>query len=61
MKNWKAIYVDNQQLMADGFTSDIMQLQQRGYPQISVTVPGNFYRDLCSAGVIEEPYFDKNS
>ncbi len=57
---WMAFYVENEQLAADGFTCDVSKLQQRGYPQIPVTVPGNFYRDLCSAGVIEEPYFDKN-
>lgn len=58
--DWKLIYVKNETLNNDGYTSDVSVLKDRAYPQISATVPGNLEIDLQNAGIIEDPFYADN-
>ncbi len=60
-KDWQLIYVANETLVHDGFTSDLDELRRRGYQEINAAVPGNLEVDLMNAGRLEDPFYGRNA
>ncbi len=58
--DWTLTYVKNSVYASAGEIESIADLSVRSYPSVPATVPGNLEIDLMNAGVIGDPFYDKN-
>lgn len=59
-KNWQLIYVKNSVFKQDGDFISFENLKQRGYTEISASIPGNAEIDLVAADKMEDPFYADN-
>ncbi len=58
--DWTLTYVKNSVYASAGEIKNPTELSTRSYPTVPAAVPGNLEIDLMNAGVIEDPFYDKN-
>jgi beta-mannosidase len=59
---WEMVIVDNEYIVEKSFSiTNYNQFESSGFKSITAEVPGNFELDMYKAGLINDPYFGKNT